>query len=243
MGKASISISDLVKVNVCTYWGWLNIIFDDLWSMLQEDLENIKTEDNKINVEWIGMVDFDDVRIDYQYSDDIWNYINGCFSDNVATDKLKEVLAKYGIVFDKVKFYKHKWEYNFAWDTLDMWYEYDDNIKWQEKYPELIPYVKNYIDNVRRKSCDWYVSFEPTTIDEVEQNDTTYIYAILDKEWMLDEVKKTVEDWLMECYERGYWDYDTSKVYLYNYEDKEKYDMSIPYYVDTQDKILRELKA
>lgn len=60
---------------------------------------------------------------------------------------------------------------------------------------------------------------------------------------MLEEVKKSVEDWLMDCYENEYWQYDTSKIYLYNYEDKGKYDMSIPYYVDTQDKMLRELKA
>ena len=243
MTKASISISDLVKVNVCTYWWGLRAVFDDLWTMIEEDLEEIKTKDDKINVEWIGMVDFDDVRIDYQYSDDIWSYINECFNDNVATDKLKEVLAKYGIVFNRVDFYKHSWEYNFAWDTLDMKYEYDDNIKWQEKYPELIPYVKNYIDNVRKKSCDWYISFEPTIIDEVEYDDTTLIYAILDKEWMLEEVKKSVEYWLEDCYNNGYWDYDTSKIYLYNYEDKKKYDMSIPYYVDIQDKMLRELKA
>lgn len=243
MEKASISISDLVKVNVCTYWGWLRFVFDDLWRTLEEDLDSITTEDNKVNVDWIGMVNRNDVRIDYDYDEHIFDYINECFRDNVETDKLKEVLAKYGIVFHKVDFYKHKGEYNFAWDTLDMQYEYDDNIKWQDKYPELIPYVKNYIDNVRRKSCDWYVSFEPTTIDEVEQNDTTYIYAILDKEWMLEEVRQTVQDWLEDCYERGYWDYDTSNVYLYNYDDKEKYDMDTRYYVDVQDKMLRELKA
>lgn len=242
MEKASISISDLVRVSVCTYWWGLRVIFDDLWTMVQEDLDSIKTEDNKINVEWIGLVDFDDVRIDYDYDEHIFDYINECFRDNVETDKLKEVLAKYGIVFHRVDFYKHKWEYNFAWDTLDMKYEYDENIKWQEKYPELIPYVKNYIDNVRRKSCDWYVSFEPTKIDEVEYNDTTLIYAILDKEWMLDEVKKSVEDWLMDCYERGYWDYDTSNVYLFNYDEKEKYDMNVHYYVDVQDKMLKQIK-
>lgn len=240
MDKARISISDLVKVSVCTYWGWLNGLFEDLWSTLQEDLKDIKTEDNKINVEWIGMVDWNDVEVDYDYDEHIFDYINECFRDNVETDKLKETLAKYGIVFHKVDFYKHKGEYNFAWDTLDMEYEYDDNIKWQDKYPELIPYVKNYIDNVRKKSCDWYISFEPTTIDEVEYNDTTLIYAILDKEWMLDEVRQTVEGWLMDCYERGYWDYDTSTYVVRNaYWD---IDWDTKYYIDEENKMLKQIK-
>ena len=240
MNKASISLSDLVKVSVCTYWWGLNALFEDLWSTMQEDLKDIKTEDNKIYVEWIGMVDWDNVEVDYDYDEHIFDYINECFRDNVETDKLKEVLAKYGIVFHKVDFYKHKGEYNFAWDTLDMQYEYDDNIKWQDKYPELIPYVKNYIDNVRRKSCDWYVSFEPTTIDEVEYNDATLIYAILDKEWMLDEVKKTVEDWLTDCYDRGYWDYDTS-----TYVVRDEYwdiNWDTKYYIDEENKMLKEIK-
>lgn len=240
MNKASISISDLVKVSVCTYWGWLRDIFDDLWSTMQEDLKDIKTEDNKINVEWIGMVDWDNVEVDYDYDEHIFDYINECFRDNVETDKLKETLAKYSIVFHKVDFYKHKGEYNFAWDTLDMKYEYDDTIKWQDKYPELIPYVKNYIDNVRKKSCDWYVSFEPTTIDEVEYNDVTLIYAILDKEWMLDEVRKTVEDWLMDCYERGYWDYDTS-TYVVRGEDWH-INWDTHYYIDEENKMLKQIK-
>lgn len=240
---ARISLNQLVWVSVCTYWGWLQPLFEDFGEYLREDLKDIRTKDNKINVEWIGMVDFDDVDIDYWYSDDIWNYINEWFRYNVETDELKEVLAKYGIIFHSIEFYKHKWAYNYATDSLDMLYEYDDNIKWQEKYPELIPYVKNYIDNVRKESCDWYVSFEPTTIDEVEYNDTTLIYAILDKEWMLWDIEKEINQWIFDCYQNNYWEYDTSKVYLYNYADKEKYDMSIPYYVDIQDKMLRELKA
>ena len=240
MDKARISISDLANVSVCTYWGWLSGLFEDLWSTMEEDLKDIKTEDNKINVEWIGMVDWNDVEVDYDYDEHIFDYINECFRDNVETDKLKETLAKYGIVFHKVDFYKHKGEYNFAWDTLDMEYEYDDNIKWQDKYPELIPYVKNYIDNVRKKSCDWYISFEPTTIDEVEYNDTTLIYAILDKEWMLDEVRQTVEGWLMDCYDRGYWDYDTSTYVVRNaYWD---IDWDTKYYIDEENKMLKQIK-
>ena len=241
MNKASISISDLVKVSVCTYWWGLRSLFEDLmWEELEERLDSITTEDNKVEVDWIGMVDRDEIHIDYDYDAHIFDYINECFRDNVETDKLKEVLAKYGIVFHRVDFYKHKGAYNFAWDTLDMLYEYDDTIKWKNKYPELIPYVKNYIDNVRRKSCDWYVSFEPTTIEEVEQNDTTYIYAILDKEWMLEEVKQTVEGWLEDCYEER-WDYDNSSIYLFDYNNKNKYDIDKKYFVNTENKMLEEL--
>ena len=238
---ASISLSGLAKKSVCTYW-WGLPIYEYLWDTVRNDLDEIKTDDNKINVEWIGLVDFDDVEIDYEYDDDIWDFIIEKFNDNVDTEKLAEALKKYGVKFDRLRFYKNPWAYNYAWDSLDMVYEYDDDIKWQEKYPDLIPYVKEYIDNVRVKSYDWYCSFEPTSIDRVEYNDTTLIWAILKKEWIdLEEVGKQIEDWVYDILEACY-EYDRSKIYLSKWDDwKNKYDTEQYYYVDFDNNTLKEI--
>lgn len=233
--KATISLSNLVKVCTCTYWGWLQPIVEDFGYYLQEDLRDI-TKDWKVNVEWIGLVDENDIIINYNYDEHLYDYFTECFRDCIETKKLKETLAKYGIIFNRVEFYKHKWEYNFATDSVDMLYEFEWQERWQDKYPELIPYVKNYIDNVRKKSCDWYISFEPTEVDKVEMNSTTYIYAILDKEWMLDEVRESVEEWVYECNTRGYWDYDESSIIL---RRDWKIDWDTKYWVDINDKMLK----
>lgn len=234
--KASISLSWLVGVSVCTYWGWLEPIVENFGRYLEEDLKEITNEDNKVEVEWAGLINYDDIYIDYNYDEHLYDYFTECFRDTIESDKLKEALAKYGIIFHRVEFYKHKWEYNYATDSLDMLYEYDYETKWQEKCTDLIPYVRNYIDNVRKKSCDWYVSFEPTTIDEVEMNDTAYIYAIFDKEWLFDGVKESVQDWVYKCNIEWYDDYDRSVIHI---KKDWNIDWDTAYYVDINNKTLK----
>ena len=236
----TMALSDLVNVSVCTYRWPLRIPWEDLGNFINNDLDEIKTDDNKVNVEWRGLVDMNVIDIDYEMDDWIWNYINDKFRDNVETDKLIEAFAKYGIEYKGLSFYKHKWEYNFAWDTLDMDYEYDDDIDWKEKYPELIDEVKYYIDNVRKKSCDWYCSFEPNKVDEVWMWDYAYKWAILHKEWIFDEVKKSVEDWVYDILTDCPYEYDISTIVL---RGEDWYiDWDTKYYVDYNEKILRPIK-
>lgn len=235
-----IALSDLVWESVCTYWWPLRSVFDDAWQYLEEDLNEIKTKENKVNVEGKGLVSMNDIDIDYEVDDEVYDYFEECFKDEVENDELINALAKYWLTYKWLSFYKHKWAYNFAWDTLDMEFEYDDDIDWKEKYPELIEEVQYYIDNVRKKSCDWYISFEPTKVDEVYMWQTTYVWAVLHKEWLLDDIKKNVEGWVYEILTDHPWEYDNSKIVLRG--DDWHIDWDTKYYVDIQDKILREIK-
>ena len=214
MKTVNLSLSDLVKESVCTYRWPLRYIFDDLGRFLEDDLQELKSDDNKIEVEWVGLVDMDNIDIDYNCDDWIYEWIESKFKDNIESELLIDTLAKYWLKYKGLSFYKNPGAYNFAWDSVDIEYEYDDDIKWQEKYPELIDEVEYYIKEVRQWSYDWYCSFEPTDIDKVEMNDYAYIWAILHKEDMLDDLKTDIQEWVEDILQSEWYEYDTSCVYL-----------------------------
>ena len=53
MNTTRLWLSDLVKESVCTYRWPLRYLWDELWEFLRNDLDDIKTKDDKINVEWM----------------------------------------------------------------------------------------------------------------------------------------------------------------------------------------------
>lgn len=58
--------------------------------------------------------------------------------------------------------------------------------------------------------------------DEVEINDYAYLYAILDKEGLLDEVERWIKDWIIEINETAFENLNDSW-YIY---DGKKYHLS-----------------
>ena len=87
---------------------------------------------------------------------------------------------------------------------------------WMEKYPELIPFVKDYIENVRQKSRDGYISFEPDKVEDVKMDDFAYIRSILKKEDMLENNKFWIDLYGIQNIWENTREYLDSSRYEYN---------------------------
>lgn len=188
--KAILSLSNLVYP-ICTYHG--NIDFSESESdIVEQDIENGYLPENNDKGE---KIDYGEVWWDNNYiqrwKDKIPSIAKDCFNTI-----LEPTLEKYGIKLLKYKFYQPK-EYNFEIDSLDIEYEYEyDDLR-----PELVEYVKEYIETQRKESCDGYMSLEPTDIREVRQGDYAYIWAILKKENKIEQLKDIFEnEFILELY-------------------------------------------
>lgn len=187
-----ISLNQLLKTSICSYWGPLDLT-EGIDSYLEDDLSYIaKDWLVSVDTDWtIEQVNTRDIAIDWEYLDNYEDievdYLTWRFDD----DKLTKALSKYGITKIWYSIRKPQY-YNFEQDSLDLEFEYTGG-KWQEQYKDLIPYVQQYIDEVRQPSRDWYISFEPTKVENVDKDDSAYIWAILKKENLLDELKDDLE--------------------------------------------------
>lgn len=205
-----IELSNLLKKNVSTY-SW-NFDFNDcLYEMWKEDFyENIKEnwvwcyimkDDKKVylddemikHVEYDYDVDFDNMKV--EFAEMIWNAIDRAWIN------LEEIFWKYWIMYVWNSFYTPKY-YNFDDDTYDIQLELkpDEDTYWEdflEKY-WLEELVQDYIDNIRVGSYDWYMSFEPSKIEDVAWDDYCTIRAILKKENVFEELQQVFEDLIID---------------------------------------------
>lgn len=205
-----IELSNLLKRNVNTYTWWAFDFSDCIYELWKEDFyercrENkcyIMKDDKKIyltddmikKVEYDYDVDFDNMKI--EFTEMIWNEID-------REVNLEEIFSKYWIMYVWNSFYTPKY-YNFDNDSYDIQLELkpDEDTYWEdflEKY-WLVELVQDYIDNIRVGSYDWYMSFEPSEIEDVVRNDYCTIYAILKKEGIFELLQKIFDDIIMNCY-------------------------------------------
>lgn len=206
-------LSKVVGANVNTYE---NPSMDCMIDIMEQDLDDCKTELKKL---WWWV--FKCLKVKNYYWDDKDLYIeldNIECNDNLDFDKFKIDLAKamqdgiekdiitfcwfdlqcmfanYGMKYNGMNFYTPK-TYNFESDSLDIRLKLVDDNWSLEKY-KLTELVQEYIDTQRKESCDWYMSFEPRKIDEMERDDYAVLRAILKKEWVMDYIKESI-DWIM----------------------------------------------
>jgi hypothetical protein len=112
-----------------------------------------------------------------------------------GSKKIMGAFKKYGIELKGFEFWSPR-EYNFQGDSIDMSYNVVKDFR-----KKLKPEIQEYIDTVRKKSCDGYMSLEPSGFEEVETNDFAYLWAILKKADILDDIRDELEDMVENSYE------------------------------------------
>lgn len=264
---ARIAFSDVLRVGMSTYYGNLD---DSEWmhDFMTQDLHDISDATNW-REEWnvkCKMLDWTertfkekDLEDDYSVNRDTFreevisrseSEINGSImmaSDHKFQD-IKELLAAYWMEFDEWKWYMPQY-YNYEHDTLDICYDLVDEDWSLEKY-WLTELVQKYIDEVRVESYDWYCSFEPKNIDDVEWNDYCVMWAILQKEWVFNSIKDDLQEMAdyqgYEIYQEAvekqhyYWREDTMPdKWDWYYQDRYK----LHYFIlEYNDKYLQEVE-
>lgn len=184
----------------CLYEMWKEDFYErckenEVWCYIMKDDKRIYLTDDMIKrVEYDYDVDFDNLKI--WIAEMIWNEIDRELN-------LEEIFSKYWIMYVWNSFYTPKY-YNFDDDSYDIQLELkpDEDTYWEdflEKY-WLVELVQDYIDNIRVGSYDWYMSFEPSEIEDVVRNDYCTIYAILKKEGIFELLQKIFDDIIMNCY-------------------------------------------
>ena len=232
MQMTRISLNQTVKESVSTY-RWPLELSDWLSDTMQIDLDeaerNAEGKVKLVNLDWtIDYVDRKSLYCDYdidrdKFEEEMISSIQYKIEEYVRLKKKMEfgdILSKYGIVFGWLQFRMPK-EYNFKDDSVDILLEEDitedQTKKYLQRHQDLIPYVQEYILNVRQESYDWYMSFEPIHLDDVDFNDYCVLRAILTKEEIYDEVKEAIRD----CVEEEWYewrDLSANKYYEVNWK-------------------------
>lgn len=220
-----VAVNHFTWQSISEYRGPLNLA-ESYYDMLGDDLRDIEDENWQVKV-GDKLVDRKEINYDFYYDDNYKEVQAKTFGEEIEGNipNLKEILSKYGLTLDYWKIWQPR-EYNFEDDELLMEYSYDDTIDWREKYPELIPAVQYYIDEVRQKSRDGYISFEPTKVEDVEMDDSVYVYAIFYKEDLLHWLKQWIDDWIyainetaFENLNESWYEYSWHRYYL-DYNEK-----------------------
>lgn len=206
-----IAFSDVLRVRASTYYGNLDDS-EGQHDYMSQDLHDISDSDNW-RVDWnvkCKMLDGTEMVLKEKDLEDDWNINRDIFREEIisrfsedingsimmASDHkfqdIKELLAAYWMEFDEWKWYMPQY-YNYEHDTFDICYDLTDENWSLEKY-WLTELVQKYIDEVRVESYDWYCSFEPSKISDVEWNDYCVMWAILQKEWVFDTVAKELQE-------------------------------------------------
>lgn len=182
-----LAINQILGVSICSY-RWPLDLYDSIREYLKDDLYEI-SKNGKVKVS-NKYVDIKEIDCNFTYCDDMVE--NQCKDLSASLDMT--CLDKYGVTVKGYNIRKPQY-YNYEQDSLDMEIECTGWNR-MEQYPDLIPYVQDYIDNVRQKSRDGYCSFEPDKVEKVEKSDYAYIRAVLKKEDMLDNNKYRLEEWI-----------------------------------------------
>lgn len=226
MRTRQVAVNHFTWQSISEYWGPLNLA-ENYYDMLEQDLKELEDENWKVKI-GDKLVDSKEINYDFNYDDDYKEQQAKTFGREIerSIPNLKETLAKYGITLDYWKIWQPR-EYNFEDDELLMEYSFDDTVERREKYPELIPAVQYYIDKVRKQSCDGYISFEPSKVEEVGMDDSAYVYAIFYKENLLEKLEEGIQDGIETINEEAFsnlndswYEYDGKK-YLLDYDTKE----------------------
>lgn len=217
----SIAFNSLLKKSICSYRWPLNVD-DFLYEFWKEDLQEC-TKDWLVEIEWIWKVNEDDIETDWYFIDrdkycqdvaeTLWRNIDiECWYDNEWRD-ITDIFRLYWVDFKWVSLWQPLY-YNFNQDELSWKYEFDD-----EPIDEsLNSYIENYIENVRTKSYDWYMSFEPSSLEKVTKLDYAFIYAILDKHWLVDSCKQWIDNGIEEILTETIYQY-ICPIYRYNWNE------------------------
>lgn len=211
-----IALNQLLGVSVCSYWWPLNLA-DNIYESAKRDLEEC-SENKQISVETLEgtqKANIDEIEIDRDYIPEceLKKLVAEYLTDDFDDEKLTKALKKYWIIKKGYSIRKPKF-YNYEQDSLDLEIECEEGNR-REQYPELIPFVKKYIDEIRVPSYDGYCSFEPTTIEEVDKSDYAYIRAILEKENLIEELKSDLESGI-EYIQCNYWEFINGPTYEWN---------------------------
>lgn len=205
---AKLAINQILDTSISSY-NWPLDIFETIYDWLQNDLREIET-DGKVKLDSGENIDTKSIDCDFLLVD---NYVEQ--EAKTLADSLElGCLEKYGIKIKGFEIWKPKY-YNFEDDELLMDFETEGG-DWKEKYPELIPFVKDYIENVRQKSRDGYISFEPDKVEDVKMDDFAYIRAILKKEDMLENNKFWIDLYGIQNIWENTREYLDSSRYEYN---------------------------
>lgn len=207
-GATAISISNLFDVDVGTYDGntysfneFTDRAIEMMWEYLQEqkdpmlELPEVK-ESPSIIAE--ALTDYEDEALSNFENELILSV------DNNVKPIIEPVLKKWGIRIGKFSYNRPR-EYNFRTDELDLQVKYElSDDKFEVMKEQLRPEIEKYIDDVRQKSYDGYMSLEPDSFDEVKADDYAYLWAILQREDVFNEIRElfeedifdTLSDWL-----------------------------------------------
>ena len=190
-----IAINQILGVSISSY-RWPLQLTDYIDDMICEDLYEI-SKNNKVKI-LNRYVDRSKIDYDFTFVDNMLENQSLVLTNSLDLSCLK----KYWITINGYEIRKPRF-YNFEDDELLINFETSD-WDWRKQYPDLIPFVQEYIDNVRQKSRDGYISFEPDKIEDVEKWDYAYIRAVLKKEDMLDNNKYWLEEWINDIVEQYY---------------------------------------
>ncbi len=186
--------------NDCLYEMWKEDFYENIkenwvWCYIMKDDKKVYLDDEMIkHVDYDYDVDFDNMKI--EFAEMIWDAIDRAWIN------LEEIFWKYWIMYVWNDFYTPHY-YNFDNDSYDIAIALkdDEDTYWQDflqKYwlEELVQY---YIDNIRVSSYDWYMSYEPSILEDVVRNDYCTIYAILKKENVFEDLQQVFEDLIINC--------------------------------------------
>lgn len=234
------ALNQLVRGSVSSY-DWWPLDDENIREMAREDLRELFRGKDKVavyNKDWTIYKELteDDLDIDVDYNwawgkdwklrEEIWK----TFQDNIESEcywisdgiSLEDRLKRYGLLYHGMS-YRSPQYYNYENDELEIHLsedELEDDClpPRQISNPELIALVEKYIDEVRIPSCDGYHSFEPTDVNKVGRDDYAYLWAVLQKEWIYEDVQNAIEKSYEDIHEI-IWGYANIR-YLYRYEDE-----------------------
>lgn len=214
MKNISLAINNITRQSISSYW-WTLDLSESIYELVKEDFYENFGENVKIGWKKVKLSDCD---FDFDYIDDLIEYQKDIFQNKVFQyiPDFCERLSKYGLFFKEFSIWKPKY-YNYNDDELLIHFWYDENKDWMKENPELINIIQDYIDNIRIRSYDWYCSFESSNINEVDQSDYCYMYAVLVKEWILDDVKEAIKDAIEDIWSEYYELYQNPTLY-YNWK-------------------------
>jgi len=200
--KTDISFSNLIKTDVGSYDN--NTYSFNEFSQIASELLFEHLEENKDPI-----LELPEVKeCPYIVNEALYDYEQNAYANfskelislanNMIRPIIEPVFTKWGIKIGDFK-YNSPREYNFRTDELDLEVKgYLTEEKFKEMKEELRPEIEKYIDEVRQKSYDGYMSFEPDNFDEVKADDYAYLWAILEKENLIEDIRDIFEDDIRE---------------------------------------------
>lgn len=205
----SLALNQITKQSISSYWWALNI-GELAYDSVMEDFHEYFGDE--VDIDW-KKVQLKDCDFDFDYIQNLDEYESDIFEQKIFEyiPDFDKKLEKYGLYYNWISIWKPKY-YNYNDDELSIHLWFDENES--DIIPdELNPIIQDYIDNIRIKSYDGYCSFEPSKIDEVDKSDYCYLYAVLQKEWIFEDVKEAIDEAMEDILSQYYELYENPKLY------------------------------